>query len=160
MAVWLSKYSCQKPLCLGGKVDALSWKCQKNRHELHLVAGSLHQLQLLLQETGFPRGGPTHCSQKHFPQPKICLEEAAWEQFLFFLGHAQPGKDVFNLSKQIRGCLWNKLAVRAAYLAAKKYPYYRNKKTLKVPSTFLLHPRTFITLLLLTRGPFKVFPLQ
>lgn len=56
MAVWLSKYSCQKPLCLGGKVDALSWKCQKNRDELHLVAGSLHQLQLLLQETGFPRG--------------------------------------------------------------------------------------------------------
>ena len=108
----------------------------------------------------FPRGGPAHGSQKHFYQLKICLEEATWEQFLFFLGHAQPGKDAFNLNKLIKDCLLKKLAVRATYLMAKNILSTEARRHSRCLLHFYFIPRPFITLLFLTRVPFKFFPLQ
>lgn len=140
MAVWLSKHSCQKPLCLGEKVNALSWKRQKNRDEQHLVADSLQQLQLLLQETG---------SQK-----LTILSRGSHMGAVSLVPWTCPAsKGCLQFKKQIKGSLLKMSTAGATYLAVKNILSTEARRHSRCPLQFCLIKGPFITLPLLTRGP-------
>lgn len=148
MAVWLSKHSCQKPLCLGGKVNALSWKCQKNRDEQHLVADSLHRLQLLLQETSSP---------KHFHQLTILSSRSHMGAVSLFPWTCPASEGCLQFKKQIKGSLLKMLTAGGTYLAVKNILSTEARRRSRCPLQFCLITGLFITLPLLTRGPLNSF---